>query len=780
MNRLRGLSIGGATCALLIPVAVLAQAAPTANAGAPAGDKAAPADEPGLGEIIVTAQRRQQTLQDVPVAVAVLDNRQLAERKIDSIAGLATSVPNLVVAQSPFQPFVAIRGLGSGAGGRAFEQSVATYVDGIYAGRANQFLNPFFDVERVEVVRGPQSVLFGVNANAGAINIVNKRPGTELEGYVSAGYEAAYKGYNAEGGVSVPLTPTFGVRVSGRLNREGGYVHNTVTGQDDGQADSRVGRIVASWRPTSDFRADLSYEHGYKRIDGTTFQISSLGLVTFPSAIENGVFDFTKSTPDDRARTRLTSDNAALNLSYNLGGATISSSSGYSKFEFSQYVQGANHPVQIGGALADENFEQFFQEIRLTSNGSHFLDYIVGATYYHQKDRIDQGTDIDFSGFGVPGLTAAVRNSLHQTTNGYSAFAQGTVNVTHRLNVVLGGRYSTIKKDGSYVIAPTGYGQPLTGYTFDPASLFVLSGPPFGFFQYFNPADPSTYRSSAISRSRTFRAFNPSASLNYKFDNSLSTYASYTTGTKAGGFNDQDKSGVFRENGFANDVFEYASERAYNLEVGMKYASRDLRVNLAAFRTKYKNLQVSISLPSGALQTTNAASATSKGIEGDLTWMPMRGLTLSASAAYIHARYDDYPGACAIGDTNCGDPATGNARGGRLDAVPDFSGSVALGYNLPVSSTWELRLNGRAYHQSGAQYQSSQSPLDRVPGYEMFDASVALAQSDGGVTLSVSGKNLANKAIRGFSAPSVGDALYGHYSATLPGRQVYLDLRYTF
>jgi outer membrane receptor protein involved in Fe transport len=97
-------------------------------------------------------------------------------RSISSVETLGTAVPNLVVQRSPFQPFVAIRGLGSGAGGRAFEQSVATYVDGIYAGRANQFLNPFFDVDRVEVVRGPQSVLFGVNANAGAINIVNKRP----------------------------------------------------------------------------------------------------------------------------------------------------------------------------------------------------------------------------------------------------------------------------------------------------------------------------------------------------------------------------------------------------------------------------------------------------------------------------------------------------------------------------------------------------------------------------------------------------------------------------
>jgi iron complex outermembrane receptor protein len=759
---------------ILVPVAAVAQTAPAAPAA-----PEAPQRDDQLSEIIVTAQRRQQTLQDVPVAVAVLGGDQLAAQKISSVETLGTAVPNLVVQRSPFQPFVAIRGLGSGAGGRAFEQSVATYVDGIYAGRANQFLNPFFDVERVEVVRGPQSVLFGVNANAGAINIVNKRPGRDFEGYLTAGYEAAYKGYNFEGGVSVPLGDTFSVRLAGKLNRDGGYVHNTVTGKDDGRADSGLGRVIASWTPNSDLRVDLSYEHGHKRVHGTTFQLDSLGFVAFPPAIEDGVFDFRKSTPDDRAFTRITSDNVALNINYDLGGVTLASSSGYSTFDFSQYVQGANHPAQIGGTFAAEKFKQFYQEVRLVSNGSHFLDYIAGLTYYHQKDTIDQGTDIDFAGFGVPGLTAGARNGLDQTTDGYSAFAQGTLNFTSNFNAVLGGRYSSIRKRGDYVISPTSAGQPLSGYTFDPVSLFVLAGPPFGFFQWFNPANLSTYRPTSISRSRTFKSFNPSASLNYKFSPGLSAYGSYTTGTKAGGFNDQDKSGVVPENGFATDIFEYSAERAYNFEVGLKYSSPTLRLNLAAFRTKYKNLQVSVSLPSGALQTTNAAEATSKGIEGDLTWIVAPGLTFSANAAYLHARYDNYPGACPIGSTFCADPATGNARGGRLDAVPDFSGSAMLAYNVPLSEDWELRFSGRVYHQSSAQYQSAQDPQDRTPGYELFDASVALAQTKG-VTLSVSGKNLANKAVRGFSGPSVGEAFYGHYAATLPGRQVFLDLRYDF
>lgn len=765
MNRLSTLRNVILIGSMLTPVAVYAQD---------------PDSSYKLDEIVVTAQKREQTLQDVPVAVAVLSSETLTAQRINSIETLNTAVPNLVVTRSPFQPYVAIRGLGSGGGGRAFEQSVAMYVDGIYAGRANQFLNPFFDVERVEVVRGPQSVLFGVNANAGAINIVNKRPGDSFEGYVTAGYDFEYEGHNLEGAISVPLSDTFGVRVSGRTNRDGGYVRNTVSGRDEGQADSDMGRIVASWRPTADLRFDLAYEHASRDVEGTTFQITSLGLVTFPPAVEDGRFDFRKSTSGRPEFTRLTSDNASLNASYDMENATLSASVGYSTYEFSQVLPGSNHPVSVGEALAQEDFEQFYSELRLVSSGDNFFDYIVGLTYFNQSAQIDQGVDIDFGAFGVPGLRAGVRNGLDQGTDGYAAFAQGTFNFSDQLSLVVGGRYSSITKEADYIISPTAAGQPVRGYSFDVPSLFVLSGPPFGFFQWFNRNNPATFRTSAFSRERTDTTFNPSVSLNYNFDNGLSAYASYTTGTKSGGFNDQEKSGTVPENGFSTDVFEYDAEDARNFELGLKASLDQVRFNVAAFYTKYEDLQATQVLPGGTLLTTNAAAATAKGIEADVTWLAAAGLTISADAAYIHARYDDYPGACTIGNRNCSDPTTGNARGGLLEGVPELSGSINVAHAVEVMSGWELRTRGRAYYNDGAQFGSDQNPLNRVPDYVFIDASIGLAQIGTGLSVTLSGKNLANEAARGFSAPSVADALFGFYSATLPGRQIFLDLRYDF
>lgn len=753
-----------------------------AQQAASGGAQPAQPDESSLGEIIVTAQRRQQTLQDVPVSVSVVGSDSLSQQHITDTKDLGLVVPSLAVTSSPFQPLVSIRGLGSGAGTRAFEQSVATYVDGIYAGRASQFLNPFFDVERVEVVRGPQGVLFGINAIAGAINVVNKKPGDKLEGHVAAGYEFENSGYNIEGGVSIPLSPTFGVRLSGRADRQGPYLHNTFNNNDEPDTRSQIGRVVASWRPSSDFRADLEYEHAHKSIDGSAFQTAYIPIPGFfPVNIEDGNLDFRKSNTGSPDFTRLTTDNVSLNLGYDLGQHKLTSSTGYSHYNFSQALPAGAVPVYFGTALAEEKFEQFYQELRLEGPSGGTFEYLVGATYYHQDSKINSGTDFDFTAFGAPGITPAIRYGLHQKTDAFAIFGQATLNFTSQFNAVGGLRFSSVHKKANFVLSPSVPGAPLSGYPFDAFSLFVLNAPPISAFQYLNPADPNTIRASIIDRARTYEAVNPSISFNYKFNSDVSVYASYTTGTKAGGFNDQEQSGVVPENGFARDSFEYESEKARNFEIGAKFGFDKVRFNFAAFLAKYKNLQASQALASGAILTTNAASATAKGFEADATVIVAPGLTLSGDLSYIHARYDDYPGSGCIVTINPSTcvPALQNAKGGRLDGVPEFTGSANIAYVVPISDGLELRTRARAYYNDGAQYQSNQDPLDRTPHYWLLDASIGLGQIDKGWSLTLTGKNLANKAIRGFSAPAA-TPFFGHQSFTLPGRTVYLDLRLDF
>ncbi|BBF69802.1 TonB-dependent receptor [Sphingomonas bisphenolicum] len=729
----------------------------------------------GLPDIVVTAQKRAQTLQEVPVSVAVISADSLREDRITTVTGLATAVPNLAVSATPFQPFVAIRGLGSGGGSRALEQSVATYIDGVYAGRPNQFLNPYFDVERVEVVRGPQGVLFGINANAGGINIVNKKADTgKFEGYVSAGYEFANQGYNFEGGVSVPVSPTLGLRVAGRIGRDGAYLDNLVSGKEDGQEDHEIGRAILSWRPDSPFKADLGYEYSSSDRQGTTFQSAYVVPGVF-DPVEDGDVDYDHTTPAGSPnRTKIKSHNVSLNMSYDTDIGTFSSSTGYSAFKYSQSLTPPGTAF-VGTVYADEKFKQFYQEVRLASSDKGAFQYIVGGTYLHQSDSIPQGLDVSFAAFGAPGLTSAVRNDFQLKNDTIAAFVQGTYKFTPELSLTAGVRYSTVKKDVDYTISAASFGDPLTGYTFNPMSA-VLNGN-FGWMTYVNPADPSTVRPTFISRSRRFNAWNPSVSVNWEFSRRLSAYASFTTGTKSGGFNDQEKSGLVPENGFVTDPFAFNSEKARNVEAGFKFAGPRARFNAAVFHSKYKDMQVSQPIGNGVV-TSNAGSAHATGVELDAQVLVADGLTLSGDFAYVDGKYDDFPGAGCIPGVPC-NPATTNGAGGTLIGLPKVTGSARAVYEVNISGDLNLRLQGRAYYNDGAQWTAVHDPKTRTPSYWTFDAGVTLAQDDKGWSLSLLGKNLSNEVVQGYLLPAL-SPVFGYQVVVSPGRQFFLDLRYTF
>jgi iron complex outermembrane recepter protein len=732
---------------------------------APPAEEAAPADEEGFAEIVVSAQKREQTLQEVPVSVAVVDDEALRERRIVDVQGLAEAVPNLAVSASPFQPYVVIRGLGS------------TYVDGVYAGRANQFLNPFFDVERVEVVRGPQGVLFGVNANAGAINIVTKKGDGPLEGYATAGYEFENGGYNAEAGVTVPLTDDLGMRLAGRIGRDGGYIRNLTTGNDIPEIDSLIGRATLSWRPDGPFRADLSYEYSDNEMDGRAFQNTHIVPGVYGAA-EDGAVDFEMTTPAAAPVadfTEIASHNASLNAAYEIGDHVLSSTSGYSTFRFAQ----AGTPpgtVYIGTVFAEEDFEQFYQEVRLASPTGGLFEYILGASYLWQDDNIPQGLDVSLAFFGAP-FTSAIRSDFRQKTNTYAAFAQGTVNITSDLSLSAGLRYSSVKKDVTYFLTAVDFGDPIGGpHRFNPMSAVLNRN--FGWMLYTNPANPATIAPLSIARSRTFEAWNPSLTLNWELTNDLSTYASFTTGTKAGGFNDQEKTGRVRELGFSPDPFEFDAEKARNYEIGFKFAGRRARLNVSAFYVEYTNMQVSQALGTGVV-TTNAASANAKGLEADGEFLLMPDFSISGDFAYIDAKYDDFPGAGCIPSvtpTGCV-PALTNAAGGRLTGVPEVTASVGANYSTLVGSDLELKLRGRVHYNDGAQWNANQDPKTVSPSYWSLDAGITLGQVEEGWSVSLTGKNLTNEVIQGYVLPHLIPVL-GYQVIVEPGRQIFLDVGY--
>lgn len=745
----------------------------------------------GLEEVLVTAQKRPQTLQEVPVAVAVMSNDFIFEQGIVDVQGLGEQVPSLTIAKTPYQPVINIRGMGSGGGTRTFEQSVAMYVDGVYAGRANQFLNALFDVERVEVVRGPQTVLFGVNAIAGGINIVNKAPGDELEGFVSTSYEFENESWLTEGAVTVPLADNLAVRLAGRKGFEGGFMTDTFTGDPVPETDYDMLRATVLWEPTDNLVVKFSAETSERETDGTSIQMISLSPLfqtLFPPSLEDGKRDFRSSghpaTPD---RTFIESDNVTLNIDWQIGTHTLTSTSGYSQYEFAQDVTAGAVPLPAGPNRTEEEFDQFYQELRIASSGDNKLDYIVGAAYYRQNIDLHQGIDINLAAAtGDPTLPrVGVRNGLAQETSSSAVFGQLTYNFTDNFRALLGARYSDVKKDADYVISTAAYGAPMApgAYQLDPVSYFALSSPAFGWLQWFDPTNPgATMRPSQFSRSKSLTAFDPSLTLQWDINDQIATYATYSKGTKAGGYNDQEKSGIVPENGFGRDDFEYDEEEATNYEAGIKFSGSRWRANAAVFYTKFEDLQVS-TFSENTVRTKNAAAVISKGIELDGRFLLTDSIEVGGYVTFLDSYYDDFPGVgCMTGPDPASpppcDPFTSNGAGTATELAADIEGNIYVQWRYPAFPGTELTLRANAFYNDGYTLAADHDPIDYQDSYWKYGLYAQLASLDGRWQVSLRGENLDDEVVIIMG----GDAALGsgHQGVTSPGRQLFLTARWNF
>jgi len=743
----------------------------------------ASAQDAVLQEVTVTAQKRPETLAQVPIAVSVLGGEQLSQQNVTAIGELQTLVPNLHVATTPFNPTVNIRGVGSGGGDRTFEQSVATYVDGVYAGRANQFLNPFFDVDRIEVVRGPQGVLFGVNAVSGGINITNKEPGDKLEGSASAGYEFEDESYHVDGAISLPLSDAVGVRVAATKGNDGPYLRNDVPGGPKLETDYDLFRGVLKWRATEDLTLKLSAESSKRDMEGSPFQLYALGINTLPvygyaidTSIENGKLDFTRSSATPAEHTNIDSDNFSLNVSWAIGAQTLTSITGYSKYDFTQGVPAAALPINLGTAQAEDDFNQTYEELRLASPGNERLDYIVGATWYKQRQRLYQGIDL-----AVLGTPVGFRNGLVADNEAYAAFGQLTFRVTDAFRVVGGMRYSDVKKDANYTLGATTFGAPLNGYAFSPsAAALIASFPPLGWLTFVNPASPAP---EVTDHSLRLRKADPSLSLQSDVNENIHPYLTFSRATKAGGFDDQDKS-------TAATGFAYAPESAKSYELGSKFNYSRVQLNADVFYTKFKDLQVTI--PTGNnVVTANAASITSKGLELDALFLVADRLRLGTDLTYLDAKYDNFPGVGCITPLDAiqavfapcsiegvASPAQTNAKGKRVEFAPRVTATVRLDGSWPISSAVDLGYGGRVYYNDGYGMNANQDPIDVQGSYTLYDAYLGLSGNENAWSVRLTGKNLGDKAVLEFGGLAGLGA--GHQGVVNPGRQLLLSATWNF
>ncbi|UZK67271.1 TonB-dependent receptor [Sphingomonas sp. M1-B02] len=679
-----------------------------------------------LGEIVVTATKRAQRLQDVPVSIAAIAGEDITERQITDLRSLQAYVPNMAILNSGVNPVVYIRGFGSGPNNVAFDQEVSVYLDGIYGGRGAQFSAPFFDLERVEVLRGPQGALFGRNTAAGAISLISAGPTKTLKGSLSAAYNFERKGYEFTGFASGPLSDTLGLRVAGKFVRQKGWLRNVATGEDDPRLDQELIRATLRWEPSAGVDVTLKGEYGRHQLMG--------GITHSGSLTEKTNFTDTRYVSDPYGpapipeQSGIKSTNVALTANIALGEHTLTSISGWSHFTtkrlsaYDEYspdrtvpANGSNRRYANG---FPEAFDQYSQEIRLASPTGGTVEYVIGGYFDTADYHLHQ--DSYYQNLGATNtITGAQSTDFDQTSWSYSFFGQATVRLADAVRAIGGLRYSNTTKHGDFTSR-------------------TVSG------SVFNAIGPD------VSGRLNEDYVDPSATLQFDASKDIMFYATYGRGSKSGGF-------VSNTYNVTPAGFQFKPERSTNYEAGMKatLAGGRATFNVSVFKTKFKDLQQSAYDPDRrTFFTRNAAIASSTGVEAEAQWLVATGLQLSASLAYLDAKFDDYPGApCLSLETlvqcNSADPvsiAAHNIKGTPLQFAPKWSGNVGFRFDRDLSDNLNFLVTANTLFRSSYFIADGYNPIwGKQDGWAKIDARVQLGGTDDKWNVALVGRNLTDK-----------------------------------
>jgi iron complex outermembrane receptor protein len=710
--------------AALLVAGAAAISVPAAAQTAPAAAPPATADDAMLEEIIVTATKREQRLQDVPVSITAISGEVIQERQISDLRSLQGYVPNMAILNSGVNPVVYIRGFGSGPNNVAFDQEVSVYLDGIYGGRGAQFTAPFFDLERMEVLRGPQGALFGRNTAAGAISIISAKPTRDFEGLASAAYNFERDGYEGTVVLSGPLSDTLGARFAGKLVRQQGFLKNLATGEDDPELDEELARLTLQWRPNAGTDVTLKGEYGrHLFIGGVTHSGSLTGPTRFTDT--HFVSDPYGPLPGPD-QSGIKSGNVVLTANFELGEHTLTSISGWSHFttrRLTAYDEfSPDRTVPAGGANArfangfPEDFDQYSQEIRLASPTGGRLEYVIGAYVDTADYHLHQ--DSYFQGLLGGTVTGHQSTDFDQDSDSVSLFAQPTFHLTDALRAIAGIRYSHTKKSADF-------------------SSRTVSGTGL------NPIGP------ALSGKLSEDYVDPSFTAQYDAAPDVMLYATYGRGSKSGGF-------VSNTYNVQPAGFQFKPERSTNYEAGIKSTiGGRATVNVSLFLTEFEDLQQSAYDPDRrTFFTRNAASASSRGVEAELQWALTRSFQLSSSIAYLDAKFDDYPGApCLAFETlaqcNSADPASlaaHNIKGMPLLFAPKWSGNVGARFEEDVSDSLSFLASVNTLFRSKYYVADGYSPIWGLQkGWAKIDGRLQIGAADERWSLALVGRNLTNK-----------------------------------
>ncbi|MGF7155348.1 TonB-dependent receptor [Novosphingobium gossypii] len=763
--------------------AVFATPAMAQEAAAPAPQEDSARQKGGLDEIIVTARKRQETAQDVPVAVTAISAEQITARDVTSVEKLTAIAPQFSVgrASNGSGAQLTLRGIGSSSTSIGIEQSVAVVVDGAYYGQGRVINEGFFDLARVEVLKGPQALFFGKNATAGVISITTADPTAAPEFMIKGGYEFRSQQYRVEGYASGPLTDTLGYRVAARYSKmDGGYYRNlaqditytevdaaSVLAGGTGDPTSHLAtaaprkapgeeeflaRATLKWEPDDHLTVSLkgSFDNNevnnsswnyvaFRCGNGSTSQLTGEAcgehFVTYQNNMPADIaanYPYAKS--DGSLYNRYRSAGGTLNVTYDADTLQVSSVTNY-QWNNNRWACACDFQSSAASNWATENssWKAFSQELRALTQFDGPFNMMVGALY--------QRTRRDFAQFV---MTGAVSNSA--APEGYEHVATAKTSFTKGDTMALFGQLT-------YKILPD---LELAGgvrYTDETKNSFFTQN-------YNNPLLLGIFRDQndpdglgVVTARQRFTNWSPEATLTWKPTPDLMIYGAYKTAYKSGGFSNGGINSKFSSDPTADLTFD--PERAQGFEIGFKSTllERQLRFNVTAFSYKYRDLQVDFfNSPIFAFQTLTADART-KGVEVEFEFAPngIPGLDIHGSVNYNKATYTDFPLApCYAGETPAeGCNLAGNTRqnltGAPLSVAPRWTGNLGIGYEVSVGSANKLGFNIDSKYSGAYLASGFGNPLSRQSKYATLDAGIRFGAEDDNWQIAVIGKNLTNR-----------------------------------
>lgn len=754
--RLSSVASGALAAALCQPAAaqVSAPAATTPAVATPA------AADTNVGEIVVTALKRSESVQRVPVSVTAISGATLAQQGVKDLFQAVTLVPGVVFSRAPDDGLaLTFRGLGTQARPQAFEQSVALFTDGVFFGKSRLYSTSFFDVDRIEFIKGTQSTLLGKNASLGGISVVTRQPGHELSFEGRAGYEAINGGYQLDAAGDVPLGSKVSVRIAAHYNDLDGWVHNDFTGHDGPEHKDLGLRATLKAELTDNLTVTGSYQHAENQQIGSSYQL--IGPV--PAFYGEGKLDdhtsqFTslRSNGDTYHRTR--SDIANVRVELQLGDDTLSSQTAYvhyNLYNLDDFDFSRDDSINFQRA---ERYSQFTQELRFQSPTGEKFEYMVGAFYLDSnwksvEDQLWAVPGFPPAGGPPPGqlFNGPFRNDFHQKSKAYSGFASGTWHISDALRLAGGVRYTREEKD---VVFGRTNSAPFTVWN-------TIANPPF------DPT-PLTHNSSF---------WDGNVSLQYDIAPRVMAYASYGHGSKAGGFVETNTIAVpppLLVNGKVPAALVAAGsaikdEFVNSYEVGVKTTLLDgrLRFNVAGFWTDIKDFQDTVFTGGTLGFLTFNGPARSRGAEIETAFRVTPELQLDGGLTFADSTGIIQPIDAA---TNAPEvDGSGNAvfQRFRRSQAPKLIFNVGATYTRPITNTLDMHLGGAVRRHSSMFNQRQEEFLS--PSLTTLDLSLGIESNDQHWGVDVVAKNVTDSISQDFASPSVDPRFGAFYGAYLAG-----------